>query len=137
MLQLKAMERVWSDGTQPVVAEVKPAKSDEVGKRADFEDLEATLAEVEMFELDKRRQVDSSHYRRLERVAVEVELEAVDRDAGRDGGQTAARAVDDTAGRVAEAESRAAETVAGRQRCDDDRLDEPRGNNQQTGTQRR
>jgi len=138
MLQLKAAERVGKDDSQSVVAQIEPAQCRQVGERAHFERLEATLAEVEVLERHERRQVDSAHHRRLERVTVEVQLKAGDRDAGRDGGQTAPRAVDDTTGRVAEAEARTAETVAWRQSRDDDRLEHTRhdGSRQQTAASR-
>jgi len=97
MLKLQAVERVSQNYTQSIITEVQPAQGDEVGERTDLERLETTLAEVEMFELDERRQVDPSHHRPVERVAVEVELETVDGDAGRDGGETAARAVHNAA----------------------------------------
>ena len=83
-----------------------------------------TFAEVEMFQVDERRQVDSAHQRRVERVAVEVELEAVGGHAGRDGRQSAARAVDDAARRVTEAQSWTAESVAGRQSGNEDGLND-------------
>ena len=137
VLKLKAAERVRQDGTQSVIAEVEPAQRDEVGERADFERVEAALAEVEVFQTDERRQVDAPHHRRVEGVAVDVQLEAVGGHAGRDGAETATRAVDDAARRVAEAQPRAAETVAGRQGVDEDRPDEALDDRQQTAARRR
>jgi len=53
MLKLKSVESVWKYSAQPVVTEVEPSQCHEVGERTDFERLEATLAEVEMFKLDE------------------------------------------------------------------------------------
>ena len=55
-----------------------------------------------MLERDVRREVSAADRRRAERVGVEVQLERVGGHRVRDGGQTAPRAVDDTARRVAE-----------------------------------
>ena len=134
VLELETAERVGQNGAQSVVAEVEPAQCHQVGKRAYLQRRQSTLAQVEVFQADERRQVGATQQRRRERVAVEVELDAGRRHAGRNGVETAPRAVDDATGRVTEARSRTDESVTGRQAggghedrqagCQQDRLDD-------------
>ena len=67
-----------------------------------LQSLNATLAEVEMFERRQSREVTTAQRRRREHVAVQIELQTVGGDAVRHGGQTSPRAVHDTTRRVTE-----------------------------------
>ena len=131
VLQLKTAKRVWKNGAQSVVTEVEPAQSNEVGEGAHLECFQATLAQIQMLQVDVRRQVGSAHHRRPERVSVEVQLPTVDGNSGRDRVETAPRAVDDAARRVAEALARTAVAVAGRQGGDEARPEQARQDRQQ------
>jgi len=106
MLEREAFESARLDRSDPVVAQVQPPQVRQVRESADFDALETTLAEVEVFENAVRWHVGSGHRRPAEEVSVEIQLQSIERNSVRNGCQSPTWAVDNMTGWVTEAGSR-------------------------------
>jgi len=78
-----------------VVAEVKPLQRRQVSKRVDDNSLNGAITQVQMLEFRQRGEILTLNDGAVKCVAVEVQLNGACCNVGRNGRQTASRAVDD------------------------------------------